>query len=106
MVFFERLAPTMIGIEASGASHHWARLFRSFGHDVKLIPAQLVKPYVKAARTIRLKGGMLGRLITAYVGLCFGGRPKGNFLTSFRSAPDDRSRSSALRRLSASARLF
>jgi len=39
-----------IGIEACGASHHWARLLRSFGHEVKLIAAQLVKPYVKRGK--------------------------------------------------------
>lgn len=50
VTFFEKLAPTVIGIEACGASHHWARLLRSFGHEVKLIPAQLVKPYVKRGK--------------------------------------------------------
>jgi transposase len=48
--FFEKLAPTVIGIEACGASHHWVRLLRSFGHEVKLIAAQLVKPYVKRGK--------------------------------------------------------
>jgi transposase len=48
--FFEKLAPTVVGIEACGASHHWARLLQSFGHTVKLIPAQLVKPYVKRGK--------------------------------------------------------
>ena len=42
MTFFERLAPTVIAIEACGASHHWARLLQSLGHSVKLIPPQLV----------------------------------------------------------------
>jgi transposase len=50
VAFFEKLTPTVIGIEACGASHHWARLLRSFGHEVKLIPAQLVKPYVKRGK--------------------------------------------------------
>src|ERR1700731_4781765 len=50
VVFFERLAPTIIAIEAAGASHHWARLPRSFGHEVKLIAPQLVKPYVKRGK--------------------------------------------------------
>lgn len=45
--FFAALAPTTIGMEACGSSHHWARVLRSFGHEVKLIPAQYVKPYVK-----------------------------------------------------------
>ena len=50
VVFFEALAPTVIGIEACGASHHWARILRSFGHEVKLIAPQLVKPYVKRGK--------------------------------------------------------
>src|SRR4051812_21422984 len=48
--FFERLAPTVIAIEACGASHHCARLLQSFGHTVKLIAPQLVKPYVKRSK--------------------------------------------------------
>ena len=40
----------MIAIEACGASHHWARLLQSFGHTVKLIAPQLVKPYVKRGK--------------------------------------------------------
>ena len=50
MTFFEKLAPTVIAIEACGASHHWARLLQSLGHSVKLIPPQLVKPYVKRSK--------------------------------------------------------
>jgi len=50
VAFFEMLAPTVIAIEACGASHHWARLLRSFGHEVKLIAPQLVKPYVKRGK--------------------------------------------------------
>lgn len=45
--FFEGLPPTKVGIEACASSHHWARLLQSFGHEVKLIPPQFVKPYVK-----------------------------------------------------------
>jgi len=52
VAFFEKLAPTVIAIEACGASHHWARLLQSFGHTVKLIPAQLVKPSFLLALTI------------------------------------------------------
>ena len=50
VTFFEGLAPTEVAIEACGASHHWARLLRSFGHEVKLIAPQLVKPYVKRGK--------------------------------------------------------
>src|SRR5919202_618057 len=48
--FFERLAPTVIAIEACGASHYCARLLQSFGHTVKLIAPQLVKPYLKRGK--------------------------------------------------------
>jgi transposase len=43
-----QLPVTVIGMEACGGSHYWARVFGSFGHTVKLIPPQFVKPYVKS----------------------------------------------------------
>ena len=48
--FFKDLAPTVVGIEACGGSHHWARLLTGYGHTVKLLPPQLVKPYVKRGK--------------------------------------------------------
>jgi transposase len=33
------LAPCVIGIEACSGAHHWARLFQSFGHTMRLIAA-------------------------------------------------------------------
>jgi transposase len=45
--FFAKLPPTVIGIEACGASHQWARALAPLGHQVKLIAPQHVKPYVK-----------------------------------------------------------
>ena len=50
VAFFQKLAPTMIAIEACGASDHLARLLQSFGHTVKLIAPQLVKPCVKRSK--------------------------------------------------------
>jgi len=50
IAFFQKLAPTVIAIEACGGSHHWARLLTSFGHEVRLIAPQLVKPYVKRGK--------------------------------------------------------
>ena len=47
VAFFAKLPPTVIAIEACGASHHCARLLQAFGHSVKLIAPRLVKPYVK-----------------------------------------------------------
>jgi transposase len=48
--FFAKLAPTRIGLEACGASHHWARVLRGLGHEVVLIPPQYIKPYVKRGK--------------------------------------------------------
>ena len=36
VIFFEKLAPTVIAIEACSASNHWARLLQSFGHTVRI----------------------------------------------------------------------
>ena len=48
--FFEKLPPTLVAIEACGASHHWGRLLGSLGHEVRLLPPQYVKPYVKRGK--------------------------------------------------------
>jgi len=45
--FFEALPPCLIGIEACATGHHWARVLTALGHDVRLMPASYVKPYVK-----------------------------------------------------------
>lgn len=45
--FFGNLEPCLIGMEACGSSHHWARKLGEFGHTVKLMAPQFVKPYVK-----------------------------------------------------------
>ena len=49
--FFAKLPPTRIGIEACGASHHWARLLRGLGHEVVLMPPQYIKAYVKRGKS-------------------------------------------------------
>ena len=46
VVFFAKLEPTVVGLEACGASHHWARELQQLGHQVMVIPPQYVKPYV------------------------------------------------------------
>ena len=45
--FFRRLPPCLVSMEACPGAHHWGRLFLSMGHEVRLMPAQYVKPYVK-----------------------------------------------------------
>jgi transposase len=45
--FFATLPPTLVGLEACGSAHHWARIIGSCGHQVRLMPPHYVKPYVK-----------------------------------------------------------
>jgi transposase len=45
--FFSRLRPCLVGLEACATAHYWARELRALGHDVRLMPAQYVKAYIK-----------------------------------------------------------
>ena len=45
--YFAKLEPCLIGMEACGSAHYWARELKRFGHTVKLMAPQFVKPYVK-----------------------------------------------------------
>jgi len=47
LAFMQNLPPCLVGLEACGGSHYWARKFQEYGHTVKLIAPQYVKPYVK-----------------------------------------------------------
>ena len=48
--FFARLPPCLVGMEACASAHHWARELTALGHQVKLMPAQYVKAYVKRGK--------------------------------------------------------
>jgi len=48
--FFSKLLPCVVGIEACASSHFWAREIGALGHDVRLMPAAYVRPYVKRQR--------------------------------------------------------
>jgi len=48
--FFSRIQPALIGLEACATSHHWARQLMQLGHDVRLMPPNYVRPYVKAPK--------------------------------------------------------
>jgi transposase len=50
LLFFEKLPPCLVGAEACGTSHHWARELTKLGHEVRLMPAAYVKPYVKRGK--------------------------------------------------------
>jgi len=47
LAFFSNLAPCLVGIEACATANHWARELSALGHEVRLMPPQYVKAYVK-----------------------------------------------------------
>jgi transposase len=47
LAFFANLPRCLIGLEACGGAHYWARELRALGHEVRLMPPQYVKAYVK-----------------------------------------------------------
>ncbi|ONO99696.1 IS110 family transposase, partial [Burkholderia cenocepacia] len=47
VTFFANLPACLIGMEACGSAHYWARKLQTLGHTVKLMAPQFVKPYVK-----------------------------------------------------------
>ena len=53
VVYFANLEPCLIGMEACGSAHYWARKLTGLGHTVRLIAPQFVKPYVKTNKSDR-----------------------------------------------------
>lgn len=49
--FFAELPPCLVGMEACGSAHFWARELIKLGHSVRLMPPAYVKPYVKRGKT-------------------------------------------------------
>lgn len=49
--FFSKLSPCLIGVEACGTAHYWARTLGAMGHEVRLIPPSYVKAYVKRGKS-------------------------------------------------------
>lgn len=58
---FDTQSPLRIVVEACGSAHHWARRFQRLGHQVVLLPAHDVRPYVRRNKTDRTaSAGLLG----------------------------------------------
>ena len=47
LAFFASLPPCLVGLEACGSAHHWARELIKLGHDARMMPPAYVKPYVR-----------------------------------------------------------
>ena len=50
IAFFAKLPSCVVGIEACGTAHYWGRELAALGHQVKLMPAAYVKPYVERGK--------------------------------------------------------
>ena len=62
--FFEKLPACLVGMEACGSSHHWAREIGKLGHEVRLMPAFYVKPYVKRGKTDAVDAAAICEAVT------------------------------------------
>jgi transposase len=49
--FFRLMAPAMVAMEACGGAHHWARQLQKLGHQVRLVHARAVRPFVQGNKT-------------------------------------------------------
>lgn len=50
LAYFASLPPSLIGMEACGSAHYWARKLQALGHEVRLMPPAYVKAYVKRGK--------------------------------------------------------
>lgn len=50
LAFVANLPPCLVGLEACGGAHHWARRIGELGHQVRIMSAAYVKPYVKSQK--------------------------------------------------------
>ena len=62
--FIAQLPIILIGREACGGAHDWARRFRAYGHEVKLMAPQFVKPYVKSNTNDRRDAEAIAEAVT------------------------------------------
>lgn len=62
--FMANLPTCLIGMEACGGAHYWAREFEKMGHTVKLISPQFVKPYVKSNKNDEADAEAIAEAVT------------------------------------------
>ena len=64
LTFFANVPPCLVGIEACGTSHYWAREIAKVGHEVRLIPPAYVKPYVKRGKSDAIDAAAICEAVT------------------------------------------
>jgi transposase len=62
--FFVQLPPVLVGMEACGGAHYWAREIAKLGHSVKLMNPKYVKPYVKTNKDDRADAAAIAEAAT------------------------------------------
>jgi len=62
--FMSQLTPCVVGLEACGGAHHWARRFAAAGHTVKLMSPALVAPYRKGHKHDRNDAAAICEAVT------------------------------------------
>ncbi len=62
--FFAALPPCLVGMEACGTAHHWARELTKLGHTVRLMLPAYVKPYVKRGKTDAADAAAIAEAVT------------------------------------------
>jgi hypothetical protein len=55
--FFRSIPRCTVAMEATRGAHYWARVLATFGHEVKLISPQFVKPYVRGQKNAYARCG-------------------------------------------------
>ena len=64
LAFFGKLRPCLVGMEACGSAHYWAREIGKLGHTVKLMPPKYVKAYVKRGKTDAIDAAAICEAVT------------------------------------------
>jgi transposase len=64
LVFFERAARTIVGMEVCPGSQWLARKLQAMGHRVRIVPAQFVKPYVKSQKNDTIDAEAIAEAVT------------------------------------------
>jgi transposase len=64
LAFFAKLAPCLVGMEACGSAHYWAREIAKLGHTVKLMPPKYVKAYVKRGKSDAIDAAAICEAVT------------------------------------------
>src|SRR5450432_4598548 len=62
--FFASLPRCLVGLEASGSAHHWARELIRLGHDARMMPPAYVKPYIRRQKNDAADAAAICKAVT------------------------------------------